>query len=721
MSEGNSNNNENKKKFANRLINSKTPYLRQHAHNFVDWYFWGDEAFNKAKKENKPIFLSIGYSTCHWCHVMAHESFDDKETASLLNKFFINIKLDREERPDLDNQFMNVCIMMNQRGGWPLTIILTPDLKPFFAATYIPKDDKPGRIGLKSLAKSINELWNSPEKDKILNSANDIVNIIKETSTQKSENEFDKDMIDEAYASLVNRFDNEYGGFLPEPKFPAPHNLVFLLNYWNLNKKENYCQKIVKTTLDNMINGGIKDHIGFGYHRYSTDIYWLVPHFEKMLYDQATIILALIELFLVTNDVLYKEEAKRVIDYLFRDMIFKTGEKSKINSFAFYSAEDADSEGKEGEFYVWTLEEVKLILDEDEFELAKEIFNLSESGNFLEEHSKKKINKNIIHLKKSINQLSKEKELDIKELKAKIELIRKKMFERRIKRIKPIKDTKIQTDWNALAMVSLVRAGRYFDDELLIDSAKNLYNFLEKNLISEEGHVLHVFLENESKINGMIDDYAFLIWGLIEIYQADFDLYYLNKAKKLIDITIELFWDHENDNGFFFTSENSSDELFVRRKEIYDGALPSANSIMAMNILKLGRILSRIDYEEKALKIFNMASRNVNRVPTGHTALLSAELYYLNSKELIIVKSRNESEFYKISAQINSLYIPNTSILVLEEFSKDKNQMKLLKENKELNNYKTIDNKTTYFVCRNFSCEQPITELEKAIKILEEK
>jgi len=436
------------KKHYNRLKLEKSPYLLQHADNPVDWYAWGPEAFEKARKENKPIFLSIGYSTCHWCHVMAHESFEDPEVAMLMNEVFICIKVDREERQDIDNIYMRVCQMMTGSGGWPLTILMTPEKKPFFAGTYIPRESNHGRLGMLDLIPRIKEVW-STQHDEIIKTANQItekLNMIAQNSTGDG---LDKSTLKTAYEQLNGRYSEQYGGFGNAPKFPSPQNLLFLLRYWQSTNEEKALRMVVKT-LQSMQNGGIYDHIGFGFHRYSTDSHWLVPHFEKMLYDQAMLAMAYIETYQATGIKEFEKTAKEIFTYVLRDMTDKKG--------GFYSAEDADSEGVEGKFYVWTEDEIRQILKGDEADLVINVYSIDKTGNFRDEASGENTGANILHLDKSLTEIAFKNKESVDGLKERVEAARQKLFAVRNKRVHPHKDDKILTDWNGL----MIAAGGFY-------------------------------------------------------------------------------------------------------------------------------------------------------------------------------------------------------------------------------------------------------------------
>jgi uncharacterized protein YyaL (SSP411 family) len=679
----------------NRLITEKSPYLLQHANNPVDWYPWGDEAFLKAKKENKPIFLSIGYSTCHWCHVMAHESFEDDEVAKLMNETFISIKVDREERPDIDNIYMTVCQMMTGSGGWPLTIIMTPEKKPFFAGTYFPKRTRFNRIGLIELIERIKEMWNN-QKNELLNSADKIAFSLQNIDQEAPGKEFTKSTLNKAYQLLLKQFDEISGGFGSRPKFPTPHNLILLLRYWR-RTGEKKALEMVEKTLQEMRKGGIYDHIGFGFHRYSTDQFWLVPHFEKMLYDQALIAIAYIEAYQATKNEIYKNAAMEILTYVLRDMTSPEG--------GFYSAEDADSEGEEGKFYVWSKSELENILNSDELELAIKSFNVDESGNYLEESTGKKTKKNILHLDKYVG-------IEIQE---KIEKIQKKLFEKRETRIHPHKDDKILTDWNGLMIAALAKGAIAFKEESYINAAMKAVNFILSKLLDSNKRLLHRYKDGASEINGYLTDYSFLIWGLIELYEATFDISYVEWALTLHNIQIQDFWD-ENIGGFYFTA-NNAEELLTRQKEIYDGAIPSGNSIAMLNLLRLSDITGNSELEEKAYILNKVFSERIRANPLAHTQFLVAIDFAIGpTYSLVIAGNKGDEDTNLMIDVLNNEYIPNKVIL----FRRTEQE---IPEIDSLSNFvqffTNLDKKATAYICINKICKPPTHDTTQALELLQ--
>jgi uncharacterized protein len=677
----------------NRLINEKSPYLLQHAYNPVDWYPWCDEAFERAKIEDKPIFLSIGYSTCHWCHVMEKESFEDEEVAKILNENFIPIKVDREERPDIDTVYMTICQAMTGHGGWPLTIIMTPDKKPFFAGTYIPKHSRYGRIGLIELLQKVVEIWKE-NKDKVISLAEQITSEIKEAIEKVEKgNIIDETIFTLAYKELEENFDPEYGGFGEAPKFPTPHNLMFLLRYW---KRTGNAKAIdmIEQTLKGMWLGGIYDQIGFGFHRYSTDRKWLVPHFEKMLYDQALISLACIETYQATGKEKYAVLCSEVFSYVIDNLTNTDG--------GFFSAEDADSEGEEGKFYLWEYSELEKILNQSELNFVIENFNIRKDGNYIDELKRSRTGKNIFHLSS-----------ELEGEKRKIwESIRLKLLKHRNNRIRPLKDDKILTDWNGLTISSLAKGYLTFGVEDYIKIAEKSANFILKNMLTNDGKLLHRFRDGEAKINGHLDDYAFLAWGLIELYEATFKTNYLKKAIELTNKMIELFWDENN--GGFFLSEN--EDVLFKQKEIYDGAIPSGNSVALLVLIKLSKITGRSDLNELTFKLGETFSGTVSKHPSAYTFFLSAFDFLIGPSFEIIIVGKSSDDISKIQKLLNSKFIPNKILLYKPTDRED--EINLIAP--FLTHYKEIDGKTTIYICKNYECKQPVTSVEEMMRLIDE-
>jgi uncharacterized protein YyaL (SSP411 family) len=696
-------------KHQNKLINENSPYLLQHADNPVDWYPWGEEAFEKAKKEDKPIFLSIGYSTCHWCHVMEHESFEDEQVAKLLNETFVCIKVDREERPDVDDVYMTVCQMMTGSGGWPLTIFMTPDKIPFFAATYIPKENRFGRPGLMDIVPRIEDMWNQ-QRDQLLASANKVRDALSQVSDSASGfndlvEDLRQEVLKEAYGQFQRSFDSRYGGFGGPPKFPTAHNLMFLLRYWKRTGDKQALQ-MVETTLQKMRQGGIFDHIGYGFHRYSTDQEWLVPHFEKMLYDQAILAMAYTETFQATGKEFYKETAEEIFTYVLRDMTNSRG--------GFYSAEDADSEGEEGKFYVWTENEIRNVLDKDEADLFVKVYNVKSDGNFQEEATQRTTDANILHLNTPINEIADELNIRLSELKEKLEFGRKKLFKVRENRVHPLKDDKILTDWNGLMIAALAKAGRAFNAARYSNAAQKAAEFIVENMRDQKGNLYHRYRNGEAGINGYLDDYAFLIWGLLELYETTFNASYLQTVLELNKITLKQFWDETN-RGFYFAGDDA-EKLLVRKKEVYDGAIPSGNSVMMLNLIRLARITGDVKLENKANLISRTFSSQITRNPNIYSMLLSAFSFAIGpSYEVVIVGDPKAANTKKMLTMLNQKFISNKVVLFIANNQK---QAEISNLAEFAQDFISIDGKATAYVCSNFQCELPTTDIEKMLSLL---
>jgi uncharacterized protein YyaL (SSP411 family) len=684
----------------NKLVNEKSPYLLQHAYNPVKWYPWGAEAFSKAEDEDKPIFLSIGYSTCHWCHVMEKESFEDLQVAKLLNDHFVCIKVDREERPDIDNMYMTVCQLMTGGGGWPLTIIMTPDKKPFFSGTYIPKNSRFGLVGMMELIPKIDEIWKK-QRNEILSSSEKILRSLKQTSKGSNDKPLEESILQFAYGEYLNRFDENFGGFGTKPKFPSPHNLLFLMRLW---KSKDYKKALgmVEKTLNSMRLGGIWDHVGGGFHRYSTDRFWRVPHFEKMLYDQAMIAMAYTDGYLALGKTEYKDSLFEILNYVKRDMTSSEG--------AFFSAEDADSEGEEGKFYLWTESEIRNAL-EDDAELILKVFNCSKEGNYTDEAKGTKTKKNILYLNKPLRDLAKDMDMNYEDLQKRISIAKQSLFKERRKRIPPQKDDKILSDLNGLMIAAFAKAGRAFDNSSFIETAERAMDFILNNMIFESGGLFHRYKDQEAEISGFLDDYAFVVWGLLELYESTFKSNYLKHAMELTKYSIEHLWD-ENGFGFFLASDET-DELPVRQKTSYDGAVPSGNSVAMMNLLKISRITGSSEWGDLAFNIQMAFSKDINLHPTGHSMFLSAFNFAIGpTYEIVIVGGLENEDTKEILSKLRKIYLPNK--VMVHKSSKDEIG-DLIPYTKEM---VTVDGKTTVYVCQDFACNLPTSDIEKMLELL---
>ncbi len=673
--------------FTNRLTHELSPYLLQHASNPVDWHAWGNEAFDKARREDKPIFLSIGYSTCHWCHVMANESFEDEDVASLLNKWFVSIKVDREERPDIDNIYMTVCQAMIGQGGWPLTIIMTPDRKPFFAATYIPKFGRYGRPGLMELLPRIAEIWRD-RRSEVLDSAEAVTQAISNSMARPQvETALSFDVIQKAFDQLAARFDRRNGGFGGAPKFPSPHNLVFLLRY-AYRTKNRAAVEMVRNTLVQMRAGGIYDHLGFGFHRYSTDAEWKVPHFEKMLYDQALLLMAYTEAWQVTGQDVFRRTVSEIIEYLFRDLRSPEG--------GFYSAEDADSEGEEGKFYLWTRDEIIQILGEEQGSQVAEYFQVRPGGNFDDEATRQHSGRNILHTKPGIDASPDAYD-------PKLDEARVKLLEARKRRIRPSLDDKILTDWNGLTIAALAIASRVFQVSAYYDAADSAASFLLSRLADVNGRLLHRYRNGQAGIQASLDDYSFLVWGCLELYETRYQSSWLETARNLTLEQIERFWD-EKDGGFFFTPSDG-EQLIVKQKELYDGAVPSGNSVAYFNLLRLGRLTGDPEFEARAARLAAYASSQVSLAPLAYTAFLTALDFALGPTREIVISGSGE-EAQKMLKLVQATYLPDSVVVGYEPGDATLETVAPFVKSQP-----PVDGRAAAYVCRNHACERPVTDV----------
>ncbi|NLK28886.1 MAG: thioredoxin domain-containing protein [Clostridiales bacterium] len=676
----------------NRLINEKSPYLLQHAFNPVNWYPWGDEAFAKAKEENKPIFLSIGYSTCHWCHVMAHECFEDEEVASLLNEAFISIKVDKEERPDVDTVYMTVCQATTGHGGWPLTILMTPGQKPFYAATYIPKHSRYGIVGLIDLLTQVDLQWHENQKD-LEQTGEQIASIMKrEFQDRSNHGEVSKDLISLAVTQFQQSFDHDFGGFGNEPKFPTPHNLMFLLRYACLEQNEQ-ALFMVENTLKHMYRGGIYDHIGYGFSRYSTDAKWLVPHFEKMLYDNALLCTTYLETYQYTKNPLYRTVAEQILKYIKREMTSPEG--------GFYCAQDADSEGVEGKYYVFTPEEVNKVLENKDGSFFCDYFDITKEGNF-EGASIPNLIKNT----------------DLKPNNERILHLCEKMYQFRQDRSTLHKDDKILTSWNALMIIAYAKAARILQKEEYITIARNAVDFINARLMDENGELYIRYRDGSADYPGHLDDYAFLGMALLEMYDSTFEVDYLKQAISITEKMIDKFWDDKN--GGFFLNAKDAKQLIYRPKEVYDGAIPSGNSVASYLLQKLSHITANPRFLEYSDQQLRFLAGQVKDYPSGFSFSLIAMLCALYpSKEIVCVAaedtgkkggSQDSDAKINISQLTNYLaenFEPNTVVLLKTE----QNEEELLKIANYVKDYTMINDRVTYYLCENHSCYAPVNEL----------
>lgn len=642
----------------NRLAKSKNPYLLQHAENPVDWYPWSDEAFEKAASLDKPIFLSIGYSTCHWCHVMAEESFEDEEVAKVLNDSYISIKVDREERPDVDSLYQEACLATTGQGGWPLTIIMGSNKKPFFAGTYFPKTRKYGRPGLLDILTKVAEMWEN-DRQRLLDGAEMLTHLIQEDHEKRDEAAIGDDELLYAYNAKKVEFDREYGGFGYAPKFPMPSNLFFLLRYYK-HTQEADALDMVEKTLVMMRRGGVYDQLGFGFHRYSTDRMWLIPHFEKMLYDNALLAVAYLEAYQITQKAFYSKVAREIFTYLLRDM--------KAPSGGFASAEDADSESGEGRYYVWSRDEVCEILSSDEAEVFARYFDITRRGNFengLNVPNLLSSRASTLAMAGGEEEERWEPDVDNAGLSSAVEEMliqaRTRLLEARTRRERPFRDDKVLTAWNGLAIAAFARGGRILGEEEYVNVAEEAADFILTALRRPDGRLLARYRKGEAIIPAYLDDYAFFVQGLIELWEARSDSRYIRAAIELTEQQIDLFWDKEA-GGFYFTAYDSH-ELPVRRKDAKDGAIPSGNSVSAHNLIKLARLTGRDEWEETARELLQSFSGLVSRYPSAFPTLLSAWLMLETPPVEIVIAGRPDGQDTRGLRQVvNSFFLPEATI-----------------------------------------------------------
>lgn len=692
----------------NKLISESSPYLLQHAYNPVEWYPWNESALRKAKDEDKPIFLSVGYSACHWCHVMAHESFEDEEIAKILNANFINIKVDREERPDIDEIYQKVCQLATGNGGWPLSVFLTPNQKPFYVGTYFPKHSRYGIPGFATILETLSQSYKK-KKDDIDRATKEFMDSLLSTSgnlTKERFMEIEKSILDESAINLLQLADPVHGGFGHAPKFPNTSNLLFLLRYYDYSKNSQFLN-FVEFTANKISLGGLHDHVGGGFSRYSTDQRWLVPHFEKMLYDNALLVQLFSELYQITKKDEYRQLIDKTCRYVLREMTYKEDD----NMSGFFSSQDADSEGEEGKFYIWKKNEIEEILkDQKIIEIFCDYFGISQGGNFE--------GKNILNVTKSMSSLSKKYELSLSEIERLLGDSLSMLFKYRANRVPPGKDEKILVSWNSLMISSFVSAYNVTDNLDYLDTARKTISFIEKKMTIDCYRLQHTFKDGQSKLNGYIDDYAYYINALIDYFECDSDPIYLEKAIGYTNSMISHFWDGK-DKNFFFTSDDH-EQLIIRTKNFYDLAVPSGNSMAAYALLRLHFITQNNDYYEKATDIIKSCYLASIQNPFGFGQLLISTYFYIKKPVEIIVlrndkmESADTSGKTSLTSWISKQYIPNKILLVVD--SSSKNYHKLLDfgivKGKEIKIDDINKFKESVYICKDFTCSLPINKKE---------
>jgi uncharacterized protein YyaL (SSP411 family) len=684
---------------SNHLINEKSPYLLQHAENPVEWYPWGEKAFGKAGEEDKPIFLSIGYATCHWCHVMAHESFEDEEVARLLNQYYVAIKVDREERPDIDQVYMNACQALTGQGGWPLSIFMTPEGKPFFAGTYFPKRSRLGMSGFIELLTQIANFWKR-NRERVLQAAEETTQALQGRPEAGSAGpSLTGQTLEQGQQQLAQVFDRTWAGFSAAPKFPIPHHLTFLLRRYRRNPDQ-AVRNMIEKTLEAMRFGGIFDQIGWGFHRYSVDEKWLVPHFEKMLYDQALLAMAYTEAFQVFRKPLYARVTREIFSYVLRDMTSPVG--------GFYSAEDADSEGKEGLFYLWTPQQVKEVLGPDPADLFCRFFDITPEGNFEE-------GKSIPHILTPLEEFAAREKRSPEELETILKEYGQRLFQVREHRVHPLKDDKILTSWNGLMIAALAKGSQALGDPTYAQAAKKAADFILQKMRTSSGGLYRRYRDGDIAFPGYLDDYAFFIWGLIELYETLFEVRYLEEALALNRHLIDLFWDPEQGGCYFNARDGES--LIAREKDLYDGAVPSGNSVTALNFLRLGRITGNPDWEVRGDQLFRSFSVKVSGYPAAYTQFLNAVDFMIGpAQEIVVAGDLAEKGARDMISRIQQAFLPNKALFFRPEGEGSRAVINLSPYAEALI---PLNHQPTVYLCEQFTCRAPITdlnELEKALK-----
>jgi uncharacterized protein YyaL (SSP411 family) len=681
-------------KHTNRLSRETSPYLLQHAHNPVDWYPWGEEAFAKAKSENKPILLSIGYSACHWCHVMEHESFENETIATLMNELFVSIKVDREERPDLDEIYMNAVQMLTGRGGWPMTIFLTPDRKPFYGGTYFPPEDRQGMPGFPRILHGVSQAYRERPEDVEKSVAQIVTALQRMSEAQETTKIFSPTIIADGADKIARAYDADNGGLGQAPKFPNAGVYELFLRHYSRSKNERFLEMVLHT-LTQMGHGGIYDHLGGGFHRYSVDAKWLVPHFEKMLYDNAQLVRIYAHAHTITGEPLFKSIVNETVDYLLREMLHSEG--------GFYATQDADSEGEEGKFFVWTEDEVNRLLGEEDAEIFCRMFDVGEPGNFED--------KSILHPILTVDQASKLFRKDPSQIEALVAGAKQKLFAAREKRIKPFRDEKIITAWNGLMLSGLAEAIKLCGNPAWIEAAKRTVEFIFSKM-SRDGFLLHTYKDGQAKLLGYLDDYAFLAVGLLDLYAALFDRSYLDRAIQLTDIMLREFWD-ERDGGFYFTGK-SHEQLISRAKPVFDASIPSGNAMATQLLLRLYHLSGNDQYRASAEKVLRSYYDAMESQPFGFAHLLCAlDLYLEGAKEIVIVGNPADADVKALIAEMNSLYLPNKVLQLATP------GMELADISPLLQGKTQVDGKATVYVCQNFTCSAPVTSASEMRALLE--
>ncbi len=691
----------------NRLIHEKSPYLLQHAFNPVDWHPWGEEAFEKARRENKPIFLSIGYSTCHWCHVMERESFENDSIAAIMNEHFVCIKVDREERPDVDKVYMTVVQGLTGSGGWPLSAWLTPDLKPYYAGTYFPPETRYGRPGFPQLLLQLSRAW-LEQREKVLESSEQIITALQEHAMQgdSAQPVLFEPMMRTAFAQFSQSYDERLGGFGSAPKFPRPSVFNFLLRY-HARHQNQPALEMTLNTLRRMWAGGMYDHLGGGFHRYSVDAYWRVPHFEKMLYDQAQLVWVYLEAYQITREPFYAQVATDILDYVLRDMTHPGG--------GFYSAEDADSapdpqhpeEKEEGAFYMWRKQEIVDLLGAKDAEIFNYLYGVSDSGNTISDPQGEFHDRNVLYAAYTPAEAAKRFGVSEVEINKIIERSRAQLFEQRLQRPRPHLDDKIITAWNGLMISAFSRAYQVLGERMYLEAALRAAGFvLAKNFDPAKNTLKRRYRDGEAKYPGHLDDYAYFTLGLLDLYEASFDISWLQVAAALTETQNRVFADEKE--GGFFDSSGEDKSILLRMKEEYDGAEPSGNAIAASNLLRLAQMLDRPDWREVAEKTLQAFARRLEKMPHAAPQTLAAMDFMLDKPKQIIIAGKPHADDAKILLQaVHERFIPNKILLLADG---GEGQKYLSGKLPIVESMTMIGGKATAYVCENYACQLPVNE-----------
>ncbi|MCI0850384.1 MAG: thioredoxin domain-containing protein [Chloroflexi bacterium] len=674
----------------NRLAKETSPYLLQHQDNPVDWFPWGDEALQKARDEDKPIFLSIGYSACHWCHVMERESFENEEIAALMNEKFVNIKVDREERPDVDSIYMSAVQAMTGRGGWPMSVFISPDGRPFYAGTYFPPEDRGGLPAFPTVLNAIAEGYGT-RREELLASSDKVVEALgAQALAPASAEPLTRDLIGDAYRGLAGGFDGEHGGFGGAPKFPSPMIYEFLLRYWHATGDPKPLA-MVELTLDKMARGGMYDQVGGGFHRYSTDELWLVPHFEKMLYDNALLAQLYLHAWQATGKPAYRRIVEETLRYVEREMIDPAG--------GFYSAQDADSEGEEGRFFVWDGPEIDEVLGDDLGRIARAYYDVTDAPNFEGRH--------ILWRPDTDEEVATELNITVDALQEAIAQARPKLLAARERRVRPARDDKVLTSWNALMMKAFAEAGAALENETYIQIARRNAEFVLGSL-QRDGRLLRTWKASDSggeaKLNGYLEDHAYLIDALVSLYEATFEQRWLEEAAALAKRMVELFWD--DDKEVFFDTGHDHEQLLVRPRDVFDNATPSGGSAAAVALLRLALFTSDVDFQRRGVAAIRTVRDMLARAPSGFAHWLAALDFYLSTpKEVVIIGARDDPATRALLRTAYTRYLPNRAIAGADA-PVDRPATPLLEERA------LVDGKPTAYVCENYTCQQPVTDRE---------